>query len=173
MKQLIGITFLIAVLASTACKKRDEVKSGTLNLDLEVEVGADSSRLIEAMGRIHTADNAAIAELIDEIDRYEIESMKYSVWELYGNDSCMFSGKLVFSHPNNSASAVIYTYNDFNFQPIEEKVAIDFTENQLQTIEDILRSSNSIDVKLEGEVSHKPIHFVLNVEMNVNAIAEK
>ena len=161
------------MLASTACKKRNEVKSGTLNLDLEVEVGVDSSRWILAAGGIHTSDNAAIAELIDEIDRYDIQSMKYSIWELYGNDSCMFSGKLVFSNPNNSSSTVIYSYENFDFEPIEEKIAMDFPENQLQTLEDMLRSSHGVDVKLEGEVSHKPIHFVLNVEMNVNAIAEK
>lgn len=167
--------FLLIALALLAagCGKREVRKSATLNLDLEVEANTDSALTFQSEGILRTLTNAGIAEVKDDISRYELQSIKYSLWELYGNDSCEFSGSLGIRKIGDAASTVYYSYNNFDFEPLQEKITIPFTDAEKQRIQDFLLSGDGLEFVLEGNLSHKPIHFVMNIELNVDALAEK
>lgn len=172
MKQILILCAMVLVVAS-ACNKRDVRKSATLNLDFEVEANSDSTLSFSKSALLNVLDNSAIAAIKDDIDHYEIQSIKYSIWELYGNDSCAFTGALRIQKIGNPASEVYYSYNNFGFENPETKIEIPFSESDKKTIEGFLLDQNGLLFKLGGALSHKPIHFVLNVEINVDALAEK
>jgi hypothetical protein len=169
----VAFVFIAVILLASGCAKHEVRKSATLNLDLEVDANTDSALTFQTDGILRTITNAGIAEVKDDIARYELQSIKYSFWELYGNDSCQFSGSLGIRKIGDASSTVYYSYNNFDFQPLQEKIAIPFTESEKQRIQDYLLSGDGLEFVLEGNLSHKPIHFVMNVELNVDALAEK
>ena len=172
MKTMMFILIAVALVLS-GCGKREVRKSATLNLDLEVDANTDSALTFQTAGLLRTIDNAGIAEVKDEISRYELESIKYSIWEFYGNDSCEFNGSLGIRKVGDASSAVYYSYNNFGFEPLQEKITIPFTDAERVRLQDFLLSADGLEFVLEGNLSHKPIHFVMNIELNVDAIAEK
>lgn len=169
----ITVILIALVLITAGCGKREVRKSATLNLDLEVDANTDSALTFQTAGLLRTISNAGIAEVKDEISRYEVQSIKYSIWELYGNDSCEFSGSLGIRNIGDASSAVYYSYNNFGFEPLQEKISIPFTDAERARLQDFLLSADGLEFVLEGSLSHKPIHFVMNIELNVDAIAEK
>jgi hypothetical protein len=92
---------------------------------------------------------------------------------LYGNDSCVFNGTLRIGKIGDASSAVYYSYNNFGFEPLQEKIAIPFSDNERVRLEDFLLSADGLEFVLGGSLSHKPIHFVMNIELNVDVLAEK
>ena len=172
MKTLMFILIAVALVV-TGCGKREVRKSATLNLDLEVDANTDSALTFQTVGLLRTIDNAGIAEVKDEISRYELQSIKYSIWELYGNDSCEFNGSLGIRKVGDASSVLYYSYNNFGFEPLQEKIAIPFTDAERARLQDFLLSADGLEFVLEGNLSHNPIHFVMNIELNVDAIAEK
>lgn len=169
----IACLFIAVALVASGCGKREVRKSATLNLDFEVDANTDSALTFQTAGVLRTITNAGIAEVKDDISRYELQSIKYSFWELYGNDSCEFSGTLGIRKIGDAASTVYYSYNNFDFEPLQEKVTIPFTDDDQRKLEDFLLSVDGLEFVLEGNLSHKPIHFVMNIELNVDALAEK
>jgi hypothetical protein len=172
MKKVLYIIIAVAMVAS-GCGKREVRKSATLNLDFEVDANTDSALTFQTSGVLRTIANAAIAEVKDDISRYELKSIKYSLWELYGNDSCEFNGSLGIRKIGDAASTVYYSYNNFDFEPLQEKIEIPFTDGDKKRIEEFLLSGDGLEFALEGNLSHKPIHFVMNIELNVDALAER
>jgi hypothetical protein len=172
MKTIMFILIAVALVV-TGCGKREVRKSATLNLDFEVEANTDSALVFQTAGMLSTITNASIAEVKEEISRYEIKSIKYSIWELYGNDSCVFNGTLRIGKIGDASSAVYYSYNNFGFEPVQEKIDIPFSDNERVRLEDFLLSADGLEFVLGGSLSHKPIHFVMNIELNVDVLAEK
>lgn len=173
MKYSFLVLMALAVVLGAGCNKRDIRKSATLNLDFEIDANGDSARTFQMSSVMRATDNAAIAEIKEEIDRYEIRSIKYSIWELYGNDSCQFTGTLKVRKVGDAASEVYYSYNNFAFDVIERKIEIPFSDSDRKRIEDFLLVSDELEFVLEGTLTHQPLHFVMNVELNIDALAEK
>jgi hypothetical protein len=56
---------------------------------------------------------------------------------------------------------------------VQEKIDIPFSDNERVRLEDFLLSADGLEFVLGGSLSHKPIHFVMNIELNVDVLAEK
>ncbi len=173
MKQILFSCAAVILVLTAACNKHDVRKSATLNLDFEVEANSDSSLVFERSATLNPLDNDAIAAIKEQIDRYEIRSINYSIWEFYGNDSCRFTGKLGIQKINDPSSVVYYSYNNFAFDPLEQKINVPLSDADVKRLEDYLISNDGLEFTLDGTLSHKPIHFIMNVELNVDAVAEK
>lgn len=170
------LLLLLTVLLFTSCDKMKEKRfSTTIPFDFEIEITEDSSAVIDLDGEITAFINAELAGVQEQIKSYELVGIKYRIWEFYGNTPNKFNGSLGFAKRGESVAGVNYNFTDLDLETAFGQIthtAMNFTSDDIAKIQQYFVDSNGMSLFLSGEVESKPVHFVLQVVVDVDAIAE-
>ncbi len=177
MKHALGLFFLTVALALlTGCEKFNEKRFSTSIIhEFEIDIQTDGELTVDMNGELTSLINAELEKVKDEIKNYELVSMTYKIWDFYPVASNTFSGTLGIGNANSTEAGVIYAYNDIDLQAgfaNANQVNMSFNSQDISRIQQYFLDTNGLKLYLTGAVSAKPVHFILQVIVNIDAIAE-
>lgn len=177
MKHALGLFFLTVALALlTGCEKFNEKRfSTTIPFDFEIDIAEDGELTVDMNGEITALINEELEKVKDEIKNYELVSITYKIWEFYGASPNTFNGSLGFGNANSLEAGVIYAYNDIDLQSGNDnpnQVNMNLNSQDVSRIQQYFMDTNGLRLYLTGGVTSKPVHFKLQVIVNIDAIAE-
>ncbi|MDN5201424.1 hypothetical protein QQ008_08630 [Fulvivirgaceae bacterium BMA10] len=175
MKKIgLNVGVLVIALAMFSCE--DDITSINLNSELEEEVnvsaGEGQSQFTQSV-TIDATQDSDIQEYLGKIKEYQIESITYRIEDYQGDASTQFSGSLTIM-PSGTA-----TGNTFEYQidPVTlstsqgQDIPVNFSQDDLDEIEGLLRASNAVNTSVIGMLSDVPASFRLILKMTIKVKA--
>ncbi|MFN0031196.1 MAG: hypothetical protein ACKVOR_03450 [Flavobacteriales bacterium] len=177
MKTLRTILALVVLmpLLSGCDKFKEERFSTTIPITFEIDKLDTDPLVVDLDGTITALINDELNKYKEEIKRYELVSVTYKVWEYYGTAGVVFDGSIGFGNVNMSAPGVSAQFNDIDLQTSFDnpnQTQFPFNSQDVDKIEQYFLDTNGMRLWLDGDVSDVPVHFVLAITVNVDAIAE-
>ena len=177
MKQIsVVMLFAVATIFLTGCDKLKEKRfSTTIPYALEVDITETGDMSVDISGEITSLINEELNKVKDEIKNYELVSITYKICEFYGVTPNTFNGSIGFGNANSSEAGVLYAYNDIDLQAGNDnpnQVNMNLNSQDISRIQQYFMDTNGLKLYLKGDVANKPVHFKLQIIVNVDAIAE-
>lgn len=172
------ILFLFAAVALSlsSCEKFKEKRfSTTIPYDFVVEIPADGSTVVDLSGDVTSMINAELEKVKDKIKRYELVSITYKIWEFYGATPNTFTGKVGFGNANATEPGLLYEYNGIDLQVNSDnpdQVKMNLNSQDIANIQQYFMDTNGLKMFFSGDVDQAPCHFIMQIVVNVDAIAE-
>lgn len=178
MKQLFFPALALLSVVFSGCDRfNDKRYSTTVPVEFLVSVTDNAGALDIALDRTLTSlVNQALAEHQDAIKSYELVQFRYKIWEYSGDPSATFAGTLGIGNQSASTPGVTYAFNDISLSAgvaDPAKVVINFTSADIDKIEQYFLDTDGLRLFLSGNVSHAPMTFLLQVEVDIDAITEE
>jgi hypothetical protein len=167
-----------SLLFLNSCEKYTEKTfSTTLSFDFDVEqledVGAytvDLSGLADVL-----ASNEDLRKNQDKIKDFKLIRVRYKVYEYYNDPATAFSGFIGFGNKSAASPGVSYSLENVSLQASmdnAEPQTMNFTSNDIERIEDYLLNTKGLTLYMDGTLSQTPAKFKLNLQVDVDAIAD-
>lgn len=177
MKTIKYLTLLLFVpILFTSCDKLSERRfSTTLIKNFEVDLTDDNDHTFSEEAILTSLDNEDLALVQEAILRYEIVAVKYKIWEFAGTETATIEGELKITSPDDPTNAAILGLEETNLSELnseENHREWDLSSADQDKIKSIFLEHNEVSVSGVGNVSEVPAHFVLQIVMDVDAIAE-
>ena len=180
MKALFHLaTSIFVLLFLSGCDKFEEKKfSTTIEVRIPVDVTSENNgAVVIDMNQLADvlAMNSNLAQVQDKIKRYELVGIKYKVFEYWNSPTSTFSGALGFANKNMENPGLDYALTNLSLQQsmdATELTRIDFSNNDLEKIQQYFIDTNALKIFLRGEISETPSKFTLYLQVDVDAIAE-
>lgn len=177
MKQVRLVLMLsIAILLLSGCDKLKEKRfSTTIPYDFEVEITEGVSTQVDMSGELTSLINEELNKVKEDIQRYELVSIEYKIWEFYGNTPNTFAGTLGFGNANATEPGVIHEYNDIDLQAgsdSQNRVKMNLNSQDIARIQQYFMDTNGMKMFFKGDVTSAPVHFKMQLVVNIDAIAE-
>jgi hypothetical protein len=164
-----------AFLFSGCDKFNDERFSTTIIKDFEVNITDNGGAIDISLDSTLTAMiNDELEAVKDDIEKYELVQIKYKIWEYIGDPAATFVGSLGIGNINSTMPGVSYEFNDISLKSGNDdpnSVLMSFNSSEIDKIEQYFLDTNGLKIFLEGNVSHVPVSFILQVVVDVDAIA--
>jgi hypothetical protein len=177
MKRFYTLLFLSsAILFFAGCDKFKEKRfSTTIPYAFEVDITENGETTIGLTGELTSLINEELNKVKDDIKSYELVSITYKIWEYYPAGPNTFTGTIGFGNANSTQAGVTYTYNDIDLQAGNDnpsQVNMNLNSQDIERIQQYFLDTNGLKLYLNGSVTNKPVHFKLQVVVNIDAIAE-
>lgn len=179
MKKLYMLAFGILVSSLfTSCEKLTEQRFGTsFSYDFVVDMQnteqpytIDLTSILDVLQK-----NAELAQHADHIKSFELVEVKYKVYEYYDSPTNLFTGYLGMGSSNASTPDVRQGLTDFSLQGSMDATnpeRITFSAEDVKKINDYFMQTKSLKLFLNGTTTETPARFKLNVQVDVDAVAE-
>ncbi len=170
------LTIVASLLLFSSCDKLKEKKfSATIPLTFDISKDASAGLNFDLDSLVSALSNSDLNEHKDKIKDYDIESIKYKVWEFNGTDAAVVNASLGLGNTNMTSPGVSVNFNDLSLKAANDnpnKTALSFNSTELDRLKQYFIDTDGLRVWLEGSVSEVPVHFKLELEINVNALVE-
>lgn len=171
------LLIIVAAFLFSSCDKfNDKRFSTTIIKDLHISITDNSGSVdINLNETITSMINDELAAVKENIKSYELVQIKYKVWEYIGDPAANFSGSLGIGNMNATMPGVSYAFSDINLQAGNDDsdyVLMSFNSTDIEKVEQYFLDTNGLKLFLEGNVTHVPVSFILQVVVDVDAIAE-
>ncbi|MBL7941565.1 MAG: hypothetical protein JNM00_02305 [Flavobacteriales bacterium] len=178
MKNVILCACASAMFLLSGCDKLKEQRySTTILSNFNVSVSDNSGALdVDVNQTLSSLINAALAEHKDDIQSYELVQIKYKVWEYSGDASATFSGNLGIGNMSATLPGVSYEFSDISLKAgVDDpaQVLMSFTSSEIDKIEQYFLDTDGLKLFLSGNVSHAPMTFLLQVQVDIDAITKE
>ncbi len=173
--RLAALFCLIALIVSGCNKFKEKRFSTTIPYNFTVEITENGSTTVDLTGDITAMINAELEKVKDKIKRYELVSINYKIWEFYGATPNTFTGSIGFGNANAINPGVSYAYSGIDLQAGNDNanhVKMNLNSQDIARIQQYFLDTNGLRMFFTGAVDQKPVHFVMQIVVNVDAIAE-
>lgn len=173
-----NFSFLIIALAITlsACSKfKDKRFSTTVNHAFEVDIPDNGQLTIDLNNTITSLINEELEKVKDEIKEYELVNIRYKIWEFYGEEPNTFDGTLGIGNMNSNTPGVSIGLADIDLRAGNDNpnlVLVNLNSVDKSRVEQYFKDTNGLRLFLQGAVDQAPVHFKLQVTVDIDAIAE-
>lgn len=163
-------------LSLSSCDKLKEKRfSTTIPYDFVVEIPTDGSTAILIDSDITSMINTELEKVKDKIKRYELVSIQYKIWEFYGASPNTFTGKVGFGNANATTPGVLYEFNGIDLQANSDNpnlIKMNLNSQDIASVQQYFLDTNGLKMFFEGDVDQAPCHFIMQITVNIDAIAE-
>jgi len=170
------LVLLLSLLFIGCDKFKDKRFSTTIVKDLHINITDNSGSVDVSLNETITSlINSELNAVKENIKSYELVRIKYKIWEYVGDDAATFSGSLGLGNLNSTMPGVSYAFNDISLKAGNDDsdyVIISLNSTDIDKIEQYFLDTNGLKLFLEGNVTHVPVSFILQVVVDVDAIAE-
>ncbi|MDZ4824458.1 MAG: hypothetical protein SH856_13445 [Flavobacteriales bacterium] len=178
MKLKFFLVAAILTLMFASCDKfRDKRYSTHIIADFECSVTDNGGTLdIDISETLTSMINEELEAVKDKIKSYELISIKYKIWEYVGDASATFVGSLGIGNLSSTLPGVSYEFNDISLQAGNDDTAhvlMSLNSSEIDKIEQYFLDTDGLKLFLEGNVTHVPMSFILQVVVDIDAIAEE
>jgi hypothetical protein len=161
---------------STGCDKLKEKRySTTIPYEFVVEITSDDTTVIDMTGELTSMINTELEKVKDKIKRYELVSMEYKIWEFYGEQPNTFTGTMGFGNANANSAGVIHQFSGIDLKSGNDnpdRVEMNLNSQDIERLQQYFLDTNGLRMFFAGNVDQKPVHFKMQVVVNIDAIAE-
>ncbi|MBX7050863.1 MAG: hypothetical protein K1X54_02395 [Flavobacteriales bacterium] len=168
--------FAVVAMALSSCDKFKEKRfSTTIPYDFVVEIPADGSTVVDLTGDVTSMINKELEKVKDKIKRYELVSVDYKIWEFYGASPNTFSGSVGFGNANATSAGLTYEFNGIDLQVNSDnpdRVKMNLNSQDIANIQQYFMDTNGLKMFFKGDVDQAPCHFIMQIVVNIDAIAE-
>lgn len=177
MKHIFSAVFLVfMLLVFSGCDKMKEKRfSTTIPYDIEIDLAEGESTVIDVNGQLTSMINAELEKVKDNIKSYELKSIEYKIFEFWGASPNAFNGSIGFGNANSIAPGVDYEFNDIDLQAGNDnpnRVKLNLNSQDIAKIQQYFLDTNGLRLYLTGNTTQTPVHFIMQIVVNVDAIAE-
>ena len=169
MKRTPWCIFSLTCLILVSCDKIDELNSWDLDtetgIDFEVDITENDPNTFSTTFTVSLANNPDITDYIDKIDDYKVNKVTYQIWTYSSpvpND-VLLTGSLKLGSINIFLDKV----NLQQMYLMGSIATLDLTDQQLFDLAELLKSSKEVSGSLAGEVTGKPVNFLIYVEFDL------
>lgn len=160
----------------SGCEKFKEKRfSTTIPYDIEIDLAEGESTTIDVTGQLTSMINSELEKVKDEIKSYELVSIEYKIFEFWGASPNAFTGNIGFGNANSTGPGANYAFNDIDLQAGNDnpnRVKMNLNSQDIAKIQQYFLDTNGLKLYLTGNASQTPVHFIMQVVVNVDAIAE-
>ncbi len=151
-----------------SCDQLEELTGWDLNTeaakDFIVNITEEDNLSIDESFTI-SIDDPEVQENINKIDEWKVNKVSYQIWSYTGpiEGDVLLSGTLDLGPVDVSLSNV-----NLNQMFMSQTVAeLDLTDQELVNLANALRSTKSITGTLIGNVTDKPVYFIIYVKLDL------
>lgn len=170
-------TAIVAFILSGCDKFREKRYSTHVITDIECSIVDNSGTIdIELDTTLTSLINEQLAAVKDNIKSYELVSIKYKIWEYIGDASATFTGSLGIGNKNSTIPGVSYEFNDISLLASSDgtdHTFIALNSSEIDKIEQYFLDTDGLKLYLSGNVTHVPMSFILQIVVDIDAIAEE
>lgn len=163
----------------SGCAKLKEVTlDKTVTMNFEVDLQADDPLELDLLEVLEVA-TGNLEEYKDAIKSYKIRDVRYKIWEFWTHetaDDVILNGDLKIGSLTGNAPGVFYNLTDYSLLAASEDPShtkFNFSGSDVKKIEQYLLGTNGLKIWLNGSVSSVPVHFKLQVVVDLSVTAEK
>ena len=168
--------FTLAILVFSSCSKFKEKRfSTTIPYEFEVEITDSDTTFINLEGSLTSMVNKELEKVKDKIKRYELVSVTYKIWEFYGATPNTFTGTIGFGNANAIEAGVKHSITGIDLEinaNDPDQVKLNLNSQDISSIQQYFMDTNGLRMFFTGDVDQKPVHFVIELVVNIDAIAE-
>ncbi len=171
----LGLLSLVILFLSSCSKFKEKRFSTTIPYEFEVEITDADSTFIDLSGSLTSMVNKELEKVKDKIKRYELVSITYKVWEFYGTTPNTFTGSIGFGNANAIEPGIKYDYTGIDLQENANnpaQVKMNLNSQDISAVQQYFMDTNGLRMFFTGDVDQKPVHFVMQIVVNIDAIAE-
>lgn len=176
MKKITTLLLVASVIVLSGCSKFKEKRfSTTIDYAFEVDIQQDDELVIDLNNTITSLINEELNKVKDEIKSYELVGIKYKIWEFYGEEPNTFDGSIGIGNLNSTSPGVVISLTDVDLSAGSDnpnRVVINLNSVDRSRVEQYFMDTNGLRLFLNGSVDDKPVHFKLQVSVDIDAIAE-
>jgi len=158
------------------CEKFKEKRfSSTIPYDIEIDLAEGESTTIDITGQLSSMINKELEKVKDNIKGYELVSIEYKIFEFWGATPNTFNGSIGFGNANSTGSGTTYTFNDIDLQAGDDnpnRIKMSLNSQDIAKIQQYFLDTNGLKLYLIGNTTETPVHFIMQVVVNIDAIAE-
>jgi hypothetical protein len=157
-----------------SCDKVDELTTWNLDaeagIDFDVDITENDPTAISTSFTISLADNPDIADYINKIKEYKVNKVTYQIWSYSSSvaNDVLLTGTLKLGAINIFLDKV----NLQEMYMMGTTVTLDLTDQELAELGKTLGSNKSVSGSLAGEVTDKPVYFLIYVEFDLTLRVE-
>lgn len=169
MKINLSLMMLIAVPFLFSCEKTDELTSRDLETaagaDFEVNIAENDPNTFSTFILFSLGDYPDISDYLNRIQEYQVNRVSYEIraFDSQVANDVLFSGTL-------KLGAINIFLDKVNLRAMYQAGAaqtLDLTDQDLKDLAKTLESGQSISGSLAGEVTGKPVNFLVYVEFDL------
>lgn len=177
MKQILWIAAIFSSLfILSGCEKFKEKRfSTTIPYDIEINLEEGETTVVDVTGQLSSMINKELEKVKDNIKSYELVSIEYKIFEFWGATPNSFTGNIGFGNANSTAPGSSYEFSGIDLQAGNDnpnRVKMNFNSQDIAKIQQYFLDTNGLKLYLTGNTTEVPVHFVMQVVVNVDAIAE-
>ncbi|MCC6601545.1 MAG: hypothetical protein IT223_12880 [Crocinitomicaceae bacterium] len=174
----IGLLGLTLILIFSGCEKYGDKRfSTTLELSFLIDLTDTDPTVFNLDSTVTSLTNAELKKFKENIKYYELKSIKYKVYEFWTDqegEDVQFNGEVGFGNLNSTSPGVLHTFSDISLKSGNDnpaKVQIPFNSQDIKKIEQYFLDTNGLKLYVDGNTSSTPVHFYLQFQVNIDAIA--
>lgn len=180
MKPLAALVFTFLFLSIfTSCEKFEDKKfSTTIEVRFPVQAQSDNngSYVIDLSNLADVlATNPDLAQVKENIKRYELVGIKYKIFEYWDSPSTTFNGSLGFGNKEMTQPGTEFPLPSFNLQESMAQTQLskmEFSSADVAKIQQYFIDSDALKIFFKGTLSETPANFNLYLQIDIDAIAE-
>jgi len=176
MKKLSALFLLAAIIVVSGCSKFKEKRFSThINHAFEVNIQEDGELIINLDSTITSLINEELKEVKDEIKSYELVNIRYKIWEFWGEEPNMFDGSIGIGNINSTSPGITLALTDVDLRAGNDNpnlVTLNLNSLDKSKVEQYFMDTDGLRLFLNGSVDQKPVHFKIQITVDIDAIAE-
>jgi hypothetical protein len=162
----------------TSCEKITQQRFGTtFSYDFVVDMqNAEQPFTIDLTEVLDVLQkNEELAQHADHIKSFELVQVKYKIFEYYDSPTNIFTGFVGMGASDANTADVRKDITNLSLQAsmdASEHERITFSADEVKKINDYFMQTKSLKIFLNGATTESPARFKLNVQVDVDAVAE-
>lgn len=162
-----NFVYIVLVIALVGCDKDGfklfdaDVK---LSKSFDVDVPAEAPLMTVTFGNTFDATtDPEIKSVVNRIDRYEVNSVSYSISEYSGEPTMLEEGIVTVKDDDGSELGSV-TITNVNLQALNDagEQVLPFEASEINQIEAALKEDNKLNLSFTATIDNKPVAFKLS-----------
>lgn len=169
------VYFILFLSFLFSCDKIEELTTMDLDteagIDFEVNIAESDPVIFSTTFSISLAGNPDLQDYIDLIREYTINKVTYQIWNYSSSveNDVLFSGSLKLG----SINILLDKVNLQQMYLMGTTTTLDLSDQELKELAKALESNQAVSGSLAGEVTDKPVYFLIYVEFDLTLQVEK
>jgi len=176
MKKFYLLIVLAALMVTSGCDKLKEKTFHTqIHHAFEIDIQQDGELTIDLSETVTALINEELEKAKDGIKEYKLSKIQYKIWEFWGAEPNLFDGTLGFGNLNSTTPGVSISLTDVDLRAGDsnpDRVTLNLNNVDISRVEQYFKDTNGLRLYLQGSVDQKPVHFKLQVTVEIDAVAE-
>lgn len=165
----------VAMLLGSCNKMKEKRFSTTMDYAFEIDLQNGDDTAVNLSNTITSLINENLSAVKDGIREYQLVEIRYKVWEFWGAEPNTFDGNIGIGNMNATAPGVLIPLSGIDLKTgsaSSSPIRVVLNSVDKSRVEQYFFDTNGLRLFLNGVTFQTPVHFKLQVSVDIDAIAE-